>query len=74
MWREFAGNPGVSFSTPTTPVSFHSDLKRSWVGLRTGISSQLARNVFVYASAGYDAGVNDHGSGYSGKMGVRINW
>jgi len=74
LWREFMGNPGVSFSTPTTPVSFHSDLKRSWVGLRTGISSQLARNVFVYASAGYDVGVNDHGKGYSGKVGVRINW
>jgi len=74
MWREFMANPGVSFSTPTTPVSFHSDLKRSWVGLRTGISSQLARNVFVYGSAGYDVGINSRDSGYSGKVGIRINW
>jgi len=74
MWREFMANPGVSFSTPTTPVTFHSDLKRSWVGLRTGISSQLARNVFVYGSAGYDRGINSRDSGYSGKVGVRINW
>lgn len=74
LWREFMANPGVAFSTPTTPVSFHSDLKRSWVGLRTGVSSQLAQNVFVYASAGYDAGVNDHSNGYSGKVGMRINW
>jgi len=74
MWREFMANPGVSFSTPTTPVSFHSDLKRSWAGLRTGISSQLARNVFVYGSAGYDVGINGRDRGYSGKVGVRINW
>lgn len=74
MWREFAGNPGVTFAVPTAPVSFHSDLKRSWVGLRTGISSQLARNVFVYASAGYDVGINDRNKGYSGKAGIRINW
>ena len=74
LWREFMANPGVAFSTPTTPVIFHSDLKRSWVGLRTGISSQLARNVFVYGSAGYDVDINGRSNGYSGKVGVRINW
>lgn len=74
LWREFMANPGVSFSTPTTPVSFHSDLKGTWVGLRAGISSQLARNVFIYANAGYDIGVDNHSDGYSGKAGIRINW
>jgi outer membrane autotransporter protein len=74
MWREFMAAPAVAFSTPTMPVSFSSDLKRSWVGLRTGISSQLAPHVYLYASAGYDVGINDRGHSYSGKMGVRINW
>lgn len=74
LWREFMANPGVSFSTPTTPVSFHSDVKGSWVGLRGGLSSQLARNVFVYANVGYDIGVSNRGDGYSGKAGIRINW
>lgn len=74
LWREFMANPGVAFSTPTTPVSFHSELKGTWVGLRAGISSQLARNVFVYANAGYDIGVNNHSDGYSGKIGIRVNW
>jgi outer membrane autotransporter protein len=74
LWREFMANPGVSFSTPTTPVSFHSDLKGTWVGLRAGISSQLARNVFIYANAGYDIGVDNHSDGYSGRAGIRINW
>jgi len=74
LWREFTGSSDVAFSTPTAPVSFHSDLKRSWVSLRTGISAQLTRNVFVYASAGHDFGVNDHGKGYNGKAGIRINW
>jgi fibronectin-binding autotransporter adhesin len=74
LWREFMANPGVAFSTPTTPVSFHSNLEGSWVGLRTGFSSQLATNVFVYANVGYDIGISNHGDGYSGKAGVRINW
>jgi fibronectin-binding autotransporter adhesin len=74
LWREFMANPSVAFSTPTTPVSFHSNLQGTWVGLRTGLSSQLARNVFVYANLGYDIGVSNHGDGYSGKLGVRIAW
>lgn len=74
LWREFMANPSVSFSTPTTPVGFQSDLKGSWIGLRGGFTSQLARNVFVYANIGYDIGVQNHGDGYSGKAGVRINW
>lgn len=74
VWREFMANPAVAFSTPTTPVSFHSNLEGSWVGLRAGMSSQLSRNVFVYANVGYDIGVSNHGDGYGGKMGIRINW
>lgn len=74
LWREFMANPGVAFSTPTTPVSFHSNLQGTWVGLRTGVSSQLARNVFVYANVGYDFGVSNHSDGYSGKLGIRIDW
>ena len=74
LWREFMANPGVAFSTPTTPVSFHSNLQGSWVGLRAGLSSQLARNVFVYANVGYDIGVSNHGDGYGGRAGIRINW
>ncbi|WP_333681490.1 autotransporter outer membrane beta-barrel domain-containing protein, partial [Dyella sp.] len=74
LWREFMANPGVAFSTPTTPVSFHSNLEGSWVGLRAGLSSQLARNVFVYANVGYDFGIDNHGDGYGGKAGIRINW
>jgi outer membrane autotransporter protein len=74
VWREFTANSDVAFSTPTAPMNFHADLRRSWVGLRAGLSAQLARNVFVYASAGHDFGVNDHGKGYSGKAGLRINW
>lgn len=74
LWREFMANPGVAFSTPTTPVSFHSNLEGSWVGLRAGLSSQLARNVFVYANVGYDIGVSNHGDGYGGRAGLRISW
>ena len=74
LWREFTGDTQVAFSTPTTPMNFRSDLKRSWVSLRAGLSAQLTRHVFVYASAGHDFGVNDHGKSYSGKAGIRINW
>lgn len=74
LWREFMANPGVAFSTPTTPVSFHSNLEGSWVGLRAGLSSQLSRSVFVYANVGYDIGVSNHGDGYGGKAGIRITW
>ena len=74
LWHEFMANPGVSFSTPTTPVNFHSDLQGSWVGLRAGLSSQLSRNVFIYANVGYDIGVNNHGDGYGGRAGIRVNW
>lgn len=74
LWREFTGDAQVAFSTPAAPMNFRSDLKRSWVSLRAGLSAQLARNIFVYASAGHDFGVNDHGKGYSGKAGLRIDW
>jgi len=74
LWREFAASSDVAFSTPAAPVNFHSDLRRSWVGLRAGFTAELARNVFVYASAGHDFGVNDPSRGYSGKAGVQIRW
>ena len=74
LWREFMANPGVAFSTPTTPVSFHSNLQGSWVGLRAGMTAEVARNVFVYANVGYDMGVSNHGHGYGGRAGVRVSW
>lgn len=74
LWREFSGDAQVAFSTPAAPMTFRSDLKRSWVSLCAGLSAQLTRNVFVYASGGRDFGVNDHGKSYSGKAGLRIDW
>lgn len=74
VWHEFMANPGVAFSTPAAPVSFHSNLEGSWVGLRAGLSTQLTRSVFVYANVGYDIGIDNHGDGYGGKAGIRINW
>lgn len=74
LWREFTGDTQVAFSTPTAPINFRSDLKRSWVSLRAGLGAQLTRHIFVYASAGHDFGVNDHGKGYSGKAGLRVDW
>lgn len=73
-WQEFLANPGVSFSSAAGPVAFQSDLRGSWVGLRAGVTGQLAKNVSAYASLGYDIGIDNHGDGYNGKGGLRINW
>ncbi len=74
LWNEFLGNPKTSFSSATGFIPFRSDLGGSWAELKAGVDAQVARNVALYASAGYSVGLNGRAHAYDGRLGVKVNW
>lgn len=74
LWNEFLGNPKTSFSSATGFIPFRSDLGGSWAELKAGVDAQIARNVALYASAGYSVGLDGRSHAYDGRLGVKVSW
>lgn len=74
LWNEFLGNPKTEFSSATGLIPFRADLGGSWAELRTGIDAQISRNTAVYASAGYQIGLNGRSHAYDGRLGIKVSW
>ncbi|MDR2240607.1 MAG: autotransporter outer membrane beta-barrel domain-containing protein [Zoogloeaceae bacterium] len=74
LWREFRGDPVTTFSSATGPVPFHSTLRGSWGEINLGISGQMSKTTTLFANVSYQSRFDGDGSGYGGKIGVRVNW
>ena len=74
LWNEFLGNPTTSFSSATGFIPFHADLGGLWGEINAGISGQVTSTTTLYANASYQSRFDGGGFGYTGKVGLRVNW
>ncbi len=74
LWHEFMGDPKTQFSSDYGYIPFHADLGGTWAELTGGVDAQVATNVSVFASAGYQIGLDGNRDGYNGKLGLKIKW
>ncbi|CAG9171763.1 hypothetical protein LMG32289_02476 [Cupriavidus pampae] len=73
-WHEFLGDPKTSFSSALGSIPFRADTAGSWGEVKLGITGEVARNAFVFASVGYQRGFDGTREAWDGKIGVRVNW
>ncbi|CAG9167156.1 autotransporter family protein [Cupriavidus pinatubonensis] len=73
-WYEFLGDPRTAFSTASGFIPFQADLSGGWSEFKAGFSAEFRRNLFAYASAGYQRGFDGTRQAWDGKLGVRFNW
>lgn len=74
LWNEFMGNPKTMFSSATGFIPFRADLGGSWAQINAGISAEVSKQTAVFASVGYEVGLDGRRHGYDGKLGIRIIW
>lgn len=72
--REFRGAPITSFSSATGDVPFRADMGGTWWELELGITSEFARNAFVFGNVGYAEGFDHDRRAWEGKVGIRFSW
>jgi outer membrane autotransporter protein len=74
LWYEFQGHPMTEVSSADGYVPFRSDLQRVTGQFGGGLTMPIARRVVLYGSAHYDTTFDGKGSGWDGRIGLRINW
>ncbi|QRY79358.1 autotransporter outer membrane beta-barrel domain-containing protein [Pseudomonas sp. PDNC002] len=73
-WHESQGEPETKFSSADGYVPFQGDLGGGWWEAKLGLTGEVRRNVFVYASVGYERAFDDERHAVDGKLGVRVQW
>ncbi len=72
--QEFLGDSKTGFSSPAGFVPFRSDIGGTIAELNGGGTAQLSRTAALFASAGYQVGIDGRTHTYDGKLGLRVNW
>lgn len=76
LWREFKGNAVTSFSSEMGSVPFTSNLGGNWFEITSGLTAKIKDHLKLYASAGYDIGLNNSNKSYAynGSIGANMVW
>nr|WP_254200430.1 autotransporter outer membrane beta-barrel domain-containing protein [Lysobacter sp. MMG2] len=74
-WHDFEGEPETEFSTAIGFAAFPTDIGGSWGEFKVGLTAEISRNLFIFASAGYQQSVDGSDThAWDGKLGIRANW
>jgi hypothetical protein len=70
----FNGAPQALFSSDDGYIPFRSDMKGASVDLTAGVDGQITRGLTAYASGFYLWRLENLGSSYGAKAGLRLAW
>lgn len=74
LWRDLSGEPTTTFSAAGGPVSFESDLDRSWAELEIGADLQNGAGWSVYGDVAYQVTFDGDADSLGGELGLKLRW
>jgi outer membrane autotransporter protein len=77
VWSSFGAQADVTFAalSGANPITFGVDLGDTWGSFGLGLSGEVAEDVRLFASGGYNIGFGEGDSqSWSGRVGIKVVW